>query len=89
MGGAIFFSVESKIFEFSVEDRGTFYMLRIYERSTGSLSSVFMAKESAKRLLTIVEDLIPNVSPGQFVRTLRDGEKVFILHWVPMLMVLS
>ena len=63
-------------------------MLRIYERSMDSLRSVFMAKESAKHLLSIVEDLMSNVSPGQFVRTFRDGEKVFILHWVLVLMVL-
>ena len=62
MGGAIFFFVESKFFEFSVEDGGTFYMLRIYERSMDSLRLVFMAKESAKHLLSVVEELMSNVS---------------------------
>ena len=39
-----------------------------------------MAKESAKRLLAIVEDLMSNVIPGNFSRTFRDGDKVFILQ---------
>jgi len=39
-----------------------------------------MAKESAKRLLAIVEDLMSNVIPGDFARTFRDGDKVFILQ---------
>ena len=50
MGGSIFLFVESKSFEFSVEEGGTFYLLRIYERGRDSLRSMFMGKESAKRL---------------------------------------
>ena len=49
MGGSIFF-FESKSFEFSVEEGGTFYLLPIYERGRDSLRSMFMGKESAKRL---------------------------------------
>ena len=45
-----------------------------------SLRSVFMGKESAKRLLAIVEDLMSNVTTGNFARTFRDGDKVFILQ---------
>ena len=44
-------------------------MLRIYKRSRDSLRSAFMSKESAKCLLAIVEDLMSNVSPGQFAQT--------------------
>lgn len=80
MGGSTFFFVESKAFEFSVEEGGTYYMLRIYERNKDSLQSVFMGKESAKRLLTMVEDLMSNIPPGNFARTFRDGNKVFILQ---------
>ena len=58
MGGSIFFFVESKTFEFSVEEGGTNFMLRIYERNKDSLRSVFMGKVSAKRLLTYLEDLM-------------------------------
>ena len=78
MGGSIFFFAESKTFEFSVEG-GTFYMVRIFERNKDSLRSVFMGKESAKRLLTFVEDLMSN-TPQNFARTFRDGNKVFILQ---------
>ena len=80
MGGSIFFFVESKTFEFSVEEGGTYFMLRIYERNKDSLRSVFMGKESAKRLLTYVEDLLSLSPPDQFARTFREGNKVFILQ---------
>ena len=39
-----------------------------------------MGKESAKRLLTYVEDLMSHSPPKQFARTFRDGNKVFILQ---------
>ena len=80
MGGSIFFFVECKTFEFSVEEGGTYYMLHIYERYKDSLQSVFMGKESVKRLLTNVEDLMSNIPLGNFARTFRDGSKVFILQ---------
>ena len=80
MGGSIFFFVESKTFKFSVEEGGTFYMLCMYERNRDSLRSVFLGKKSAKRLLAIVEDLMSNVTPGNFACTFRDGDKVFILQ---------
>ena len=80
MGGSIFFFVESKTFEFSVEEGGTFYSLRIFERYKDSLRSVFMGKDSAFRLLSYVEDLLPNTRPENFARTFRDGSKVFILQ---------
>ena len=54
-------------------------MLRLYERYRDSLQSLFMGKESAKRLLTIVEDLTSNATPGSFARTFN-GDKVFILQ---------
>ena len=51
MGGSVFFFVESKSFEFSVEEGGMFYQLRIYERGRDSLRSIFMGRGSAKKLL--------------------------------------
>ena len=80
MGVSIFFFIESKTFEFSVEEADTFYVLCIYERSRESLCSVFMGKESTKCLLAIFEDLMSNVSPGHFAQTFRVGDKVFILQ---------
>ena len=80
MGGSIFLFVESKTFEFSVEEGGSYFMLRIYERFKDSLWSVFLGKESVKRLLTNVEELISNIPPRNFSRTFRDGSKVFILQ---------
>ena len=80
MGGSFFFFVESKPFEFSVEEGGTFFSLRIFERGKNSLRSVFMGKECAKRLLSMLEDFISTKTPGHFARTVRDGETVFILQ---------
>ena len=79
MGSSIFFFVESKTSEFLVEEGGTYFMLRIFERSRDSIRSVFMGKESAKCLLAIVEELSTK-TPGNFARTFRDNEKVFILQ---------
>ena len=55
-------------------------MLHIFKRSQDSLRSVFMGRESAKCLLAIVEDLMYNKTLGNFARTFRDDEKVFILQ---------
>ena len=75
MGGSIFFLIKSKTFEFPVEERGTYYMLCIFERNRKSIWSVFMGKESAKRLLAIVEDLMSNVTIGNFAQSFIDGDK--------------
>ena len=80
MGGSIFFFVESKSFEFSVQEGGTFFLLRIFERGRDSLRSMFMGKESAKKLLSMMEDFISTESLGHFTRTVRDGKTVFILQ---------
>ena len=55
MGGSLFFFVEAKSFEFSVEEGGSFFLLRIFERSRDSLRSVFLGKESAKRLFSLID----------------------------------
>ncbi|KAL0009596.1 hypothetical protein SO802_011098 [Lithocarpus litseifolius] len=80
MGGSFFFFIESESFEFSVEEGGSFFLLRIFERSRAALRSVFMGKECAKRLLTMLEDLNYSEPPVHFARTVRDGEIVFILQ---------
>ena len=64
MGGSTFVFIESKTFEFVVEEGGTFYLLRIYERGRNALCSVCMGKESAMRILIHIEELISKQSPG-------------------------
>ena len=54
MDDSFFFFVESKSFEFCVEEGGSFFSLRIFERGRYSLRSVFMGKECAKRLLSML-----------------------------------
>ena len=67
MGVPIFFFVESKTFEFSAKEGGMCFKLRIFEQSQDSLQSAFMGRGSAKCLLAIVEDLMSNKTPGNFV----------------------
>ena len=80
MGGSLFWLVESNSFEFSVEEGGSFFLLRIYERGRNSLRSVFMGKECAKRMLSLMEKFILSELPEHFARTVREGESVFIIQ---------
>ena len=64
MGGSTFVFIESKTFEFVVEEGGTFYLLRIYERGRNSLQFICMGKGSAMRILIHIEELISKQSPG-------------------------
>ena len=77
----MFFFVKSKTFEFSVEEGGTFNLLRILEKGRDSSCFVTLGKESAKRLLFNVEELASKQSPVQFSRTCREGNKIFIIQW--------
>ena len=80
MGGSSFFFIESKTFEFSVEEGGSYFLLQICEKGNTSMRSVFMGKESANRFLFHLEELISKRSPGLFARTIREGDLVFILQ---------
>ena len=83
--GSTFFFVKSKTFEFSVEEGGTFNLLRILEKGRDSSRFVTLGKESAKRLLFNVEELASKQSPVQFSRTFREGDKILLFSWGPML----
>ena len=80
MGGSTFFFIESKAFEFSVEEGGSYFSLRIFERGHSSMHFVFLGKESANRFLFHLEELNSKQSPGHFARTIREGDVVFILQ---------
>ena len=43
-------SLNQKPFEFTVEEGGMFYQLRIYERGRDSLKSIFMGKRMCKEI---------------------------------------
>ena len=70
MGGSTFFFIESKTFEFSVEEGGSYFLLWIFERGHTSMHSIFMGKESANRFLFHLEELISKQSPGHYARTI-------------------
>ena len=75
MGGSTFVFIESKTFEFAIEEGGSFFLLRIYERGRNSVRSICMGKESAKRFLLHVEELLSKQKPSQFARLVREGDK--------------
>jgi hypothetical protein len=78
MGGNRHFFIESKAFEFKVDHGGGAFIVRLYERGKDTLRSVFMGKESAITLLAALEELGTLKNTGTFVRTIREGETVFI-----------
>ena len=80
MGGSSFVFIESKSFEFAVEEGGSFFSLCIYERGRQFTRSVCMGKESAKRILFHIEELATKQQTGQFARTVREGDRTFILQ---------
>ena len=59
---------------------GSFFLLRIFERGRNSLRSVFMGKDCAMRMLSIMENFILSEIPEHFARTVREGETVFIIQ---------
>lgn len=69
--------IESKSFEFVVEEGGSFFLLHIYERGRISLRSICMGKKSAMRILNHIEDLVSKQSPGRFARTVREGDSFY------------
>ena len=83
MGGSTFFFIESKTFEFSVEEGGSLFLLRIFERVHTLLRSVFMGKESANKFLFHLEELI---SKRHYARKIREERVIWFssFNWGPM-----
>ena len=80
MGGNRHFFIESKAFEFGVDHGGGAFIVRLYERGKDTLRSVFMGKASAVTLLAAMEELVSKNNTRNFVRTIREGETVFIIQ---------
>ena len=89
MGGSFFFFIESKSFEFCVEEGGSFFSLRIFERGRYSLRSVFMSKEGAKRLLSLLEDFISSKPPVTLHELLEMARQFLFYSWVSTHMATS
>ena len=64
LGGSTFVFIEAKTFEFAIEEGGSFFLLHIHERGRSSLCSICMGKESAKRMLFHVEELLSKTNLG-------------------------
>ena len=60
--------------------KGVLFSYYAFLRGRDSLRSVFMGKESAKRMLAMMEDFIFSEPSGHFARSVRDGESVLILQ---------
>lgn len=72
MGGSTFFFIEAKYFEFSVVENKQ-HSCCISMRGRDSFWSIFIGKESTKWVLT-------KNNHGQFVRSICEGKKVFIIQ---------
>lgn len=81
MEGSIFFFIESKTFEFSQQRKWVLSSFSGIMRELETQYNQFLwAKSFTKRLLMHVEEMLSNQSPCSFVRTFREGDKVFILQ---------
>ena len=80
----MFFFIESKTFEFSIEEGGSFFLLRIFERVHTLLRSIFMGKESANKFLFHMEELISKQSPGIMPERLERMIWFSSFNWGPM-----
>ncbi|GMY14512.1 hypothetical protein FCV25MIE_09751 [Fagus crenata] len=78
MGGTRHVFIESKAFELTFDHGGGAHVVRLYERGKDTLRSIFMGMKSAKTLLDALEELVSLKHTGDFVRTIRKGETVFI-----------
>ena len=74
------------MFEFSMEEGGTYYMLRIYERNKDSLRLIFMSKESAKRqtFANLCRGSHVNTALENFARTFRMVIRFLFCNWDSM-----
>ena len=80
MGGVRSFFLESKHFQFVLEEGGRFFRLQIFERGKFCMRSVFLGKNAAFWLMSNIEHIIVGVSSKQFF-ILREGDTAFTLQW--------
>ena len=76
----MFFFVESKTFKSLQLRKVACFISFVFMRGRDSVRSIFMGKESARRLLFNVEELISGQFHGQFAKSFREGDKFFILQ---------
>ena len=79
MGGVFSFFIESKFFQLMVEEGGQFFSLRIFERSTYFMNSVFMGKNVALWLMKSIEQIVVGFSPKYFY-LFREGDLAYTLQ---------
>lgn len=89
MGGSAFFFIKSKSFEFSDDEGGSYFLLRIIERDCDSLCSIFLDRESAKHLLANIEVLISPQSVDTFLDQSERRKKPSYSNEIQTLMALS
>ena len=79
MGGVFSFFIESKFFQLMVEEGGQFFSLRIFERSTYFMKSVFMGKNVALWSMKSIEQIVVGFSPKYFY-LFREGDLAYTLQ---------
>ena len=79
MGGTRSFFIEFKLFQLVVEEGGSFFSLRIFERGKHFMKSVFMGKNAAVWLMKNIEHMVVKTNPKQFFM-LREGDTAYTLQ---------
>ena len=79
MGGICSFFIEFKLFQLVVEEGGSFFSLRIFERGKHFMKSVFICKNATLWLMKNIEHTVVGNNPKQFF-TLREGDTTYTLQ---------
>lgn len=72
--------IESKTFEIMLDHGGGQLVVRIYEKGRDSFRSVHKGKTSTTCLVANKAELESKHSTGTFLRTIREGDIVFIIQ---------
>ena len=63
MGGTRSFFIEFKLFQLVVEEGGSFFSLRIFERGKHFMKFVFIGKNAAVWLMKNIEHIVDGINP--------------------------
>jgi len=72
------FYIESKLFEFILEEGGRTYGLWIFERGKNRMHNVLLGKEGASPLHSMLVEIFSQPLDQQFIKSCMEGVKVML-----------
>ena len=72
------FYIESKLFEFILEEGGRTYGLWIFERGKNRMHNVLLGKEGASPLHSMLVEIFSQPLDQQFIKPCMEGVKVML-----------